>query len=280
MKKKSGNSSEGKSSDGFVKTFFSVRHATPEATGESLLMSAASRSPASANAASAIATMPITTAIPNPSASACRVPARDDQAAHALDQVRDRVDPGDEAEPLDLDQVAGRVHRRDEEEDEEQREDALDRLARAGAEREEEADRAEADRDTRREEQQHDDPERAGGEFDADEQADGDVERRLDETEHDDAAELARDQRDAAHRGQREPVQEAGLDVAGEVGAGVHGREERPWMNGTASAKATNESVGKPGSCVEASSPPELTSRSSSGKTSGETTAAGWRACA
>ena len=36
-----------------------------------------------------------------------------------------------------------------------------------------------------------------------------------------------------------------------------------PWMNGTASAKARKESVGKPGSSVDALRPPELTSRSS-----------------
>ena len=50
---------------------------------------------------------------------------------------------------------------------------------------------------------------------------------RLDEAEDDDAAELAAMQRGAAHRRQREPVQEARLDVACEVGARVHGREER-----------------------------------------------------
>ena len=44
MKKKSGKISDGKKSDGFVKTFFSVRHATPEATGQSLTFQAAFRS--------------------------------------------------------------------------------------------------------------------------------------------------------------------------------------------------------------------------------------------
>ena len=43
----------------------------------------------------------------------------DDQAAHALDQVRDRVRGRAPAEPVDLDQVAREVHRRDEQEDEE-----------------------------------------------------------------------------------------------------------------------------------------------------------------
>src|SRR6266566_6318017 len=50
-----------------------------------------------------------------------------------------------------------------------------------------------------------------------------------------------------------------------------------PWMNGTASAKATKELVGKPGRCVSAFRPPELTASSSNGKTSGEITFAGCR---
>src|SRR5207248_534304 len=51
-----------------------------------------------------------------------------------------------------------------------------------------------------------------------------------------------------------------------------------PWMKGTASAKATNEVVGKPGSRVSALSPPALTASSSIGNSSGEITFAGWRA--
>ena len=50
-----------------------------------------------------------------------------------------------------------------------------------------------------------------------------------------------------------------------------------PWMNGTASAKARNESVGKPGSSVDALSPPVLTSSNRIGKTSGKMIAAGCR---
>src|SRR5919198_356700 len=50
-----------------------------------------------------------------------------------------------------------------------------------------------------------------------------------------------------------------------------------PWMNGTASAKATNESVGNPGRRVSAFSPPELTASRSSGNASANTTFAGWR---
>ena len=51
-----------------------------------------------------------------------------------------------------------------------------------------------------------------------------------------------------------------------------------PWMNGTASAKARNESVGNPGSSVEAWRPPELSSISATGKSSGGIALAGWRA--
>src|SRR5205823_6498679 len=49
------------------------------------------------------------------------------------------------------------------------------------------------------------------------------------------------------------------------------------WMNGTASAKATKELVGKPGRRVSAFRPPELTASNSNGKTSGEITFAGCR---
>ena len=42
-----------------------------------------------------------------------------------------------------------------------------------------------------------------------------------------------------------------------------------PWMNGTASAKARNESVGNPGSWVDERSPPAFTSMSATGKMSG-----------
>ena len=50
--------------------------------------------------------------------------------------------------------------------------------------------------------------------------------------------ELAGDQRGAAHRRQREPVEEAGLDVARQVGCRAPSTAKSPaWMNGTASAK-------------------------------------------
>ena len=64
------------------------------------------------------------------------------------------------AEPVDLDQVPRDVHRGDEEEDEEEREEALDRLAGAGAQRGEGAERAEARATTTNE--KHEEDERAG----------------------------------------------------------------------------------------------------------------------
>ena len=121
------------------------------------------------------------------------------------------------------------------------------------------------------------DAEHAGGEVDADRQADGEVDRRLDEAERDDPAELAGQQRDAAHRRQRQPVQEAGLDVAGEIGARVHGREERALDERHGEREGDERVVGKPGRCVSAFSPPELTASSISGKSSGAITFAGWR---
>ena len=42
-----------------------------------------------------------------------------------------------------------------------------------------------------------------------------------------------------------------------------------PWMNGTASANARNESVGKPGSSVDDWSPAAFTVMSATGKISG-----------
>ena len=49
---------------------------------------------------------------------------------------------------------------------------------------------------------------------------------RLQHAERHDARQLARDQRRAGHRRERQPVEEAGLDVARQVAAAVDGREE------------------------------------------------------
>ena len=66
----------------------------------------------------------------------------------------------------------------------------------------------------------------AGLEVGAGGEPDREVDGRLDQADHDQPAELAGDQRGAAHRGQREPVEEAVLDVLGERLARVHRREE------------------------------------------------------
>ena len=65
--------------------------------------------------------------------------------------------------------------------------------------------------------------------------------------ERGDPAELADDERAAVQRSQRQPVEEARLDVARKIGSGVHVAKSAPWMNGNARKKARNESVGKPG---------------------------------
>ena len=90
------------------------------------------------------------------------------------------------------------------------------------------------DREQRRSTSDAADP---GGEFGAGGEADDQVGDRLQQAEQDGAGEQAAEQGRAAQRGQRQAVEEAGLDVAGEVGAGVHHREQRPLHEGTASAK-------------------------------------------
>ena len=68
------------------------------------------------------------------------VPAFDEQRAEGLEQVGDRVGGGDVVEPVGLHQFQRQRHRGEEEEDEEDREEALHRLAGAGAQGGEEAD--------------------------------------------------------------------------------------------------------------------------------------------
>ena len=60
---------------------------------------------------------------------------------------------------------------------------------------------------------------------------------RLDRAERDDAGELAQHQRDAPQRREREPVEEAGLDVARDVRARRSSAEKSaPWTKVIASA--------------------------------------------
>src|SRR5215212_494196 len=258
VKKKSVKISDGSSSDGFVSTLCNVRQATARATAKVLTaespnsgrvdrssqMAARAKPAQPDDGAASVASGPFHPHAQCPARCGHRdegdrrgdseaerqrlgVPARDDQAADALEQVRDRIGRGDVAEPLRLDQVPRDVHRGDEQEDEEDREEALHRLAGAGSERGEGAEAAEPETDDDGEQDDHKDACHARLQAHADRKADGEIDERLRDRQHDDAAELASKQRDPAHRRQREAAQEPGLDVAREVGAGVHGREQR-----------------------------------------------------
>ena len=72
----------------------------------------------------------------------------------------------------------------------------------------------------------------------------GDVEEHLHDAEHHDPGELSRQKRPIAQRGQREPVHEPGLDIASDVGAGVHRREERSLDEGNRE-RERQEGVGR-----------------------------------
>ena len=127
--------------------------------------------------------------------------------------------------PAGVQQVAREAARGEEDQHEEEGEHPLDRLARAGRERRRAADRAEAHRDQRPE---HEDQPRAAQtrvQVGAGDQPDHDVGAGLEHAETRDADQESGDQRDAAQRGQREPVEEAGLDVRRQVRAGIDHRE-------------------------------------------------------
>ena len=115
--------------------------------------------------------------------------------------------------------------------------------------------------------EQHDRAGAPGRQPNADRQADGEVDERLGQARDDDAAELAGQQRDRAHRRQREPVEEAGLDVAREVGAGVHRREQRA-LDERHREREGEERVGRESRAAASRrlSPPEFTASSISGK--------------
>ena len=113
------------------------------------------------------------------------------------------------------------------EQEEEQRELRLHAFAGAGAQRHPEPEAAEPDRDQDREHEDHERSRRAGDEAHAGDEPDRQVEHRLHHAEPDGAADLAEQERRVAHGRQREPVQEAGVDVAREVDACDARREER-----------------------------------------------------
>ena len=156
-----------------------------------------------------------------------RVPARDHEAADALDHVRDRVVRRDRAKPVLLDEVAREERRAEEQQDEEQREEPLDGLPGAGAQRDERAEARERHADRDREDDEHERAADARRDPGAERQADEQVDERADDAGEQRAAELADEQRGAGHRRQREPVEEAVLDVAREVLPAVERREQR-----------------------------------------------------
>src|SRR4249919_949388 len=84
---------------------------------------------------------------PEPEQERLGIPPRDDQATDALDHVRDRVQRRRDSKPVDADEVARRVHRGNEQKDEENRKERLDHLPGTGAIREERAERTERERD-------------------------------------------------------------------------------------------------------------------------------------
>ena len=112
----------------------------------------------------------------------------------------------------------------------------------------------------------------AGGE------ADRQVDQRRDQRHDHHAREVPEQQRGALHRRQREPVQEAGLDVARDRAAGVDRREQRA-LDERERDREVEIAVagGKPGMLVAASSPPTLIPIRISGKRIGGMTIAGWR---
>ena len=129
-----------------VRAFFSVRRATPEMTFQVFTRSRPRHPRPSARAASQNETSPSTIANPNPSASACQSqPVMIRLRTHSI-MYETGLSVAAVWNQLDLDEVARRVHRRDEQEDEEHGEERLDRLARAGSVREPGAERAERER--------------------------------------------------------------------------------------------------------------------------------------
>ena len=101
------------------------------------------------------------------------------------------------------------------------------------------------------------------------------VEDHLEHPERDDTGELPGEQRPVAKRGQREPVDEAvWMSRARSVPAFIV-EKSAPWMNGTASANARNESVGKPGRLVDERKTARVHEHERQGKISGGMTLAG-----
>ena len=269
MKKKSGNTIVGSRICGFVSAFFSVRHATPEITFQVVTRHVLVIRVRSAREARTNETSPSTIAKPNPSASACQsqpvmirlrthsimyetgfsVAAMRNQSTPMrlrgvfIDEMnRKTKSTGKSAWIVSPEPVRYASH------------------APSAPKRE---------RDDRAVDEQDGDPGRARLEADACRQPDGDVEHHLHDAEHDDPRELAGEERPVAQRGEREPVDEARLDVARDVGARVHRREERT-LDERHGEREREERVGRETrKLVDARRPPAFTAMSATGKISG-----------
>ena len=96
-----------------------------------------------------------------------------------------------------------------------------------GPQPDERAERGERQRDQHRQHHQDDHAPEARLEVQPGGEADGQVDQAGDQRDDEHAGELPEQHRRAPHRRQRQPVQEAGLDVARDRGAGVDRREQR-----------------------------------------------------
>src|SRR5215213_1845246 len=142
-----------------------------------------------------------------------RIPAGDHQASDAFDKVGDRVYRRDEAEPVLFYEVPWQVDRRQEDRHEEQRERALDRLHRTRPYRQYGPYTPEPEGDEHREQHYHEHPADAAAYVHAHEQPNREEDDALKEAERHDAGEHSAQKCHGTHRGEREPVEEAALDV-------------------------------------------------------------------
>ena len=141
---KSGMTSDGRNTDGIRRTRIRLRQASPALTASACLTTsppAGAGTPRSSPPPRRRAS-PSTT--PSPISVGRGLDALDDQVAHRLDQVRDRVDVGDGPEPAGHG-LAGEERRREEQQHEEEGEGALDGLGRAGAQRQDDPQPAHGD---------------------------------------------------------------------------------------------------------------------------------------
>ena len=199
-------------------------------------------------------------------------PSRRRRGCAALDQVRDGVERGDPAEPVGLDQVARHVHRRQEQRDEEEGEDALHGLRRARAERD---GHGRPDRDCAIAASRKNGirARRRGSRRRAASRDEVVVDRII--TSATPPARLPSMIGDAACGVEREPVGSR-VDVASELDRRVERREERALDDGIAIMKSTYESRGAR-KRRRAVKPLAIAVKKKSGKTSANASWPGWR---